>query len=86
LQSAVLWDDGVVTDLGRLPGGDFSVANGINDPGQVVGLSSAAAGGQPHAFLWEKGAMLDLGVFPGDSGSSAAGINNRGQVVGWRFQ
>jgi hypothetical protein len=39
-----------MTDLGDLPGGrDFSIADGINNSGQVVGWSGTAA--DDHAFL-----------------------------------
>ena len=31
-------------DLGTLPGGDYSIATGINEHGQVVGLSSNLRG------------------------------------------
>ena len=68
-----------ITDLGTLPGGDFSVAEGINARGQVVGESNTASGAT-HAFLWEDGRMTDLGTLPG--GGEAHGINARGQVVG----
>jgi probable HAF family extracellular repeat protein len=70
-----------ITDLGTLPGGDFSVAHGINSRGQVVGWSNTASGGS-HAFLWEDGRMTDLGTLPGGEFSQALGINARGQVVG----
>jgi probable HAF family extracellular repeat protein len=32
-----IWQDGVTTDLGTLPGDDFVEADGINDRGQIVG-------------------------------------------------
>jgi probable HAF family extracellular repeat protein len=70
-------------DLGDLPGGsDYSEALGINDSGQVVGLSVATTG--PRAFLWSSGTGIqDLGDLPGGSDQSAAnGINDSGQVVG----
>jgi probable HAF family extracellular repeat protein len=73
-----------ITDLGTLPGGDSSVAFGINNRGQVVGSSTAASGEfRDHAFVWENGKMTDLGTLPGAGDSVAFDINDRGQVVGW---
>ena len=69
-----------IKDLGTLPGGTTSRANGINDRGQVVGSSGTA--GFTHAFLFENGMMVDLGTLPGDDQSNAVGINNHGQIVG----
>jgi len=70
-----------VTDLGRLPGGSYSQANGINASGQVVGDSSTST--FLHAFLYSNGKMADLGTLPGGSYSSANDINTSGQVVGY---
>ncbi len=75
---AFLWENGATTDLGTL-GGSLSVANAINDKGQVVGESTTASG-EKHAFLWDHGVMKDLGV-PGET-SSAHGINSHGDIVG----
>ena len=80
-------------NLGPHPGafggtlvGTFSLANGINNRGQVVGRSIAASGAD-HAFLWHKGAMADLNdLIPGSSGwllVEAAGINSAGEIVGF---
>jgi probable HAF family extracellular repeat protein len=69
-------------DLGTLPGGANSYAQGINDSGQVVGYADTA-GGASHAFLWTaSGGLQDLGTLPGGSNSYAYAINNLGQVVG----
>src|SRR6266571_1884821 len=86
---AFLWSSGSgMQDLGTLPGDNQSQANGINDSGQVVGLSLnfiPLSNSNPiyHAFLWSSGSgMRDLGTLPGRDSSLAAGINNSGQVVG----
>jgi uncharacterized membrane protein len=31
-----------ITDLGTLPGGSYSIANDVNDSGQIVGISDSA--------------------------------------------
>jgi probable HAF family extracellular repeat protein len=70
-----------VTDLGTLPGGDFSISQGINDRGQVTGYG--AVGSQSNPFLWTAAlGIQDLGTLSGDPGCWAAGINNSGEVVG----
>lgn len=70
---------GGLRDLGTLPGGDFSIANGIDAAGRVVGESATARG--RRAFLWTATAgHRNLGTLGGDF-SSAAAIWN-GEVVG----
>ena len=64
--------------LGTLGGGDESVANDINDHGQIVGWSTNHTGRQ-RSFLHRNGAMEDITM--GYSGE-ARGINNLTQVVG----
>lgn len=65
-------------DLGA---GDNSVANGVNDLGQIVG--TRLVGGADRAFLWQNGTFTDLGVLPGMTYSQATGINGGGTVVGF---
>jgi probable HAF family extracellular repeat protein len=68
-------------DLGTL-GGTYSVAYGINDSGEVVGISSVLPGGTDyHAFLYTGGVMHDLGTLGGNY-SQAYAINDSGQVAG----
>ncbi len=80
---AVIWRNGTIQQIGVLPGDVSSVANAINDAGQVVGYSVSSTG-KWRAFLWENGVLRDLG-FPAGSQSYAYGINNAGQIVGGFF-
>jgi probable HAF family extracellular repeat protein len=80
---------GTMIDLGDLPGGqNSSQAMGINNLGQITGVSSSQDG--RRAFVWTPqvpngtvGTMTALGTLPGTSPtSSGAAINDAGQVVG----
>src|SRR5260370_791048 len=62
-------------------GGSISYASGINNSGQVVGISYTTGDLAQHAFLYSGGAMTDVGTL-GGSFSSAYGINNSCQVAG----
>jgi probable HAF family extracellular repeat protein len=75
----IRYSNGTMTDLGAL-GGQGSVAEDINDSGQVAGNANTASGAL-HAFLWSNGAMTDLRTLGGFN-SYADSINNSGQVVG----
>jgi probable HAF family extracellular repeat protein len=90
--NAVLWRNGLITDLGRLPGDSCANAYYVNARGQVVGTSESRAlclipTGE-HAFLRENGGpMVDLNsLIP--LGSSlqmtfAVAVNDRGEIAGF---
>lgn len=84
---AVVWENGVATDIGNLGGVAWNTPAAIDGRGDIVGFSDLPgdSDGTPnfHAFLWTKhGGMRDLGTLPGDAYSEALGINQRGQIVG----
>lgn len=82
----VLWQDGVASDLGSLPGYPQVHGNSINDRGQIVGQTCDPAEQHCTVFLWQHGVQTDLNtVVP--AGSSLymfdpAGINFGGEIVG----
>lgn len=81
------WRNGVLTDLGSLPGSNNSYAFWINSGGWVAGLSENGVidplTGFPEsiAVLWKDGEIINLGTLGGNS-SGANAVNSRGQVVG----
>jgi probable HAF family extracellular repeat protein len=78
-----LWDGEKLSDLGTLRGGNYSFARGINDAGEVTGLSTLPPDDQlNHGYLWRNGVMTDLGTLDGDPCSDALNVNSNGQVVG----
>ncbi|MFG1609762.1 hypothetical protein [Actinoplanes sp. NPDC049265] len=64
-------------DLGTL-GGANAIPTGLNNRGDVVGVSPTADG-TSHGFRWRDGVMTDL--TPG-AGSAASAINDRGDIAG----
>ena len=92
-QHAFIWHDdngdhatqpGEMKDLGTLPGDTLSQAYGVNDSGQVVGLSelNSQNGFADHAFIWSNGTMQSIPASNGLTPFRAYAINNAGQVVG----
>jgi len=90
VQHAFEWRDGILTDLGPLPGGDSSYTNAINSHGQIVGQSQNglidSVTGTPEfvAAVWQDGRVINLGAFGGGF-SLATANNDRQQVVGCAF-
>jgi len=83
---ALLWQNGVATDLGNLGGtGQFNgnLAIGLNNLGHVVGTSDVRGDKASHAFLWTRETgMKDLGTLPGDLLSGGVSVNDNDEVVG----
>ncbi|WUR13417.1 PEP-CTERM sorting domain-containing protein [[Empedobacter] haloabium] len=78
-QQALLYANGVTTNLGTL-GGNQATALDLNNAGAVVGWSETVPGDyQRSPFLYQNGTMRLLTV-PGP-GSEAEGINDLGQVI-----
>ena len=78
---ACLWRNGSLTDLGTLAG-NYSYAYGINDVGQITGVSFTGSDTNTRAFLWSSGTLSDLGTLGGGN-SQAYGISNGRHVVGY---
>jgi probable HAF family extracellular repeat protein len=76
LAGTSLYSGGVLIPF---PDGVSAIAGGINDAGQVVGVTSSPR----HAFLFSQGVFARLGTLAGTANSSgAADINNAGVIVG----
>ena len=80
-----IWDkENGMKDLGSL-GGTCTVANDLNNQGQVVGQSTLTGDQASHAFVWDPEAGLtDLGLLGGDF-ASAFTINDHGEAVGGSY-
>jgi probable HAF family extracellular repeat protein len=81
---ATLWDrdhsHSKKKHLGAFPGGDYSSATGINDAGEIAGVSNSGTAILP--FVWtEKGGLRRLPLLPSDSSGQAVAINKHGHVV-----
>jgi probable HAF family extracellular repeat protein len=76
---AFLYQKGIMTDLGTLPGDNSSAATAINNIGNVVGSSDnpLLPGAPVHAFLYNGKKMIDVGT-----GGNVSGINNSGDMIG----
>jgi len=80
-----LWKQSTgLVDLGSFPpASNFSVAQGINSFGDVVGYSDHSDSLNQRAVLWSQGTLHDLGTLPGGTTSLANAINDLGQITGY---
>jgi hypothetical protein len=92
---AALWrHDGNIQDLGTLDGDRCSKANGINSPGQIVGVSWAQEGfcvspsnsiTAESAVLWQNGEIFNLNTVVSNARLhlvTALDIDDRGEIAG----
>jgi probable HAF family extracellular repeat protein len=57
---AFVWKNGVMHDVGVVPGDLCSNGRAINSRGRAIGTSTDCMGNVKHMFLWENGAIHDL--------------------------
>jgi probable HAF family extracellular repeat protein len=94
LNDAMLWRFGKPIDLGAIGEDVCSEATGMNDFGQIVGISNECSGpwdpsgwATMRAFLWQKGSpMVDLNALVEDNPSNlhlfwGAYINDSGEIL-----
>ncbi|MBX3382636.1 MAG: hypothetical protein KF864_03905 [Phycisphaeraceae bacterium] len=77
--------DGVMENLGSLPGLLYASANGVNEFGDVVGVSAAAVnlfGSTAQPWLVRSGQWFDLDPFNNNVYATAMDINESGVVIG----
>jgi len=84
---AVIWENGVPTNIGDLGGHTWNTPTAINNEGTVVGFSLPAdrEGTRFYkAFVWTKETGIrKLDEISGDVRSAAFGINDDGRIVGF---
>lgn len=87
---ATLWEARSLkaVELSPLPGDSTSAATGINERGQVIGISgdcgtAVGAFSARHAVLWDHGTITNLGNFGGSAWNTPMAINESGDVVGF---
>jgi probable HAF family extracellular repeat protein len=80
-QRAVTWINGQMTVLPTWAGGGATVANDVNNKGEIVGTAQTANGSM-RAVLWKSGRIIDLGTLGGRPFAAQA-INGVGVIVGW---
>lgn len=86
IERAILWQRGATIDLGPLPGEFTSMAEGINNRGQIVGGARRESDDSSrafHAVIWNDRAITPLAELPDAQESLALAINSPGQVVGY---
>ncbi len=82
---AFIWDkNNGMRDLGGF-GGTCTVANALNNEGQIAGQSYRTGDKSATAFLWEDGSIQELGGSLGGDFTGAFALNEQGQAVGFAY-
>ncbi len=80
---AVVYQDGVLTDIGKSPDGPAGIATGINDLGQVIGVGDFNGA---YPFIWQDGQKTSLRSLSSQGSpwfvDTIWDINDHGQIVG----
>jgi probable HAF family extracellular repeat protein len=85
---AFRWEDGVLTDLGAIPGANTSQGTAINEKGWIAGLlqngntDPITGFAATDSVLWKGKEMTNLGTLGGYQ-SLATSVNDVGEVVGF---
>ena len=77
---ALLWDSGILIDLGIQEGRWYNTRTLLNDRGQIV--LSPNNWGATQLYLWQNGVLVPFEL-PGGSPTIASAINDAGAVVGY---
>ncbi len=79
---AFIYSNGIMTDIGNLPGGRDSYALGINNSSQIIGVA-VNSHSTATCFVYSGTTMWDLNTLipSGWSINSVASINDNGQIV-----
>lgn len=91
LSRCYVWQNGIATELGPMPG--FSLSGvALNNQGQIVGNATKINKTNIYPrtditlpFLWQSGLLYDLNDLtrhPGWTLKKVSGLNNKGQIVG----
>ncbi|HYK54318.1 MAG TPA: hypothetical protein VEV38_12365 [Candidatus Eremiobacteraceae bacterium] len=86
---AAMWTpDGRIHELAPLAGDRDGAATGINDRGDVAGISgicqnAVGALSAKHAVMWHDGVATYLGGLGGAGWNTPTGINNNDEIVGF---
>ncbi len=84
---ALLWENGVPSDLGNIGGRAWNTPVAINNHGEVVGFANTSgdenAAPSPTGFIWTRANGIQaLPLLGDDTNSIAFDVNEKGQVVG----